>query len=470
MENGGRAANTLQAFQKIFGTNDMLAYLSMMATRIIELKRVLKPTGSIYLHCDPAASHYLKILIDAVFSPGNFKNEIIWKRTSGHSDARRYGSVHDTILFYAADNNYHWNQVYQPYEKEYITKYYRYIDDYSGRRFMSGDLGTAGLQGGGYVYDWKGVTREWRVPLSTMQELDGKNKLYYTRNKIPRIKRFLDEAKGLPVQDVWTDMEALRSWHKEKLGYPTQKPLSLLERIITASSNKNDIVLDPFCGCGTSIEAAEKLGRKWIGIDITFAATNLIKYRLNKNFGEKVKYDVIGEPTTLAEALHLAETDPYQFQWWALGLVKARPSEQKKGADRGIDGRLFFQDEGPKIASTKQIIISVKAGKTNASHVRDLRGVVAREKAAIGVLISMQDPTSAMRKEAADSKKGDFYYRSPWWNRDYPKIQLLTIKELLEGSDIDKPPSYVDVTFERTQPQKPYTDKKKGEQDLFESG
>lgn len=434
VEEGGRVSDAMRAFRTFLGTSDMMAYLAMMAPRLVELRRVMKPTASIYLHCDPTASHYLKMVMDAVFGPENFRNEIIWKRTSGHSDASRYGSVHDTILFFVKDQaGYTWNQTYQDYDEEYVEQYYRYRDE-DGRRFMSDNLSAAGLSGGGYEYDWKGVHRLWRCPVETMQKLDAEGRLFYTKNGIPRIKRYLDEAKGRPMQDLWTDIEALRSWHKEKLGYPTQKPEGLLERIIVASSNQGGVVLDPFCGCGTSIAAAERLGRHWLGIDITHLAVNLIRTRLRDHFGDEIlnTFDVIGEPVTIEGARELADQDKYQFQWWTLGLVGARPAEQKKGADKGIDGRLIFHDDpGGK---TKQVIISVKGGKLQAAYVRDLRGVIEREQAEVGVLLSIEEPTAAMRKEAASAG----FYSSPWGSK-HPRLQILTVGELLDGKRIDYP-------------------------------
>lgn len=411
----------------------------MMAPRLVQLKRVLKATGSIFLHCDPTASHYLKILMDAVFGAARFRSEIIWKRTSGHSDADRFGPVHDTILFYAGSDRAAWYPVFQPYEDAYVEAYYRYKDD-DGRRFMSGDLGAAGLQGGGYEYEWKGVTRVWRCPIGTMQRLDVEGRIFYTRNGIPRLKRYLDESKGMPAQDVWTDIEALRSWHKERLGYPTQKPESLLDRIIQAASQEGDLILDPFCGCGTAIASAQRLNRRWIGIDITHLAITLIRSRLADTFDGKATYEVIGEPVSQPDAEALAASDPYQFQWWALGLVNARPAEQKKGADKGIDGRVYFR-EGP--GEMKQIILSVKAGKLHAPYVRDLRGVVEREKAVIGVLLTLDEPTKAMRTEAASAG----FYASPWGK--HPRLQILTVEDMLTGKGIDRPPAQASATFKR---------------------
>lgn len=446
VEAGGAASEAMQAFKRLLNQGDMMAYLAMMAPRLIELRRVLKPTGSIYLHCDSTASHYLKVLMDAVFGPENYRNEIVWKRTSGHSDAQRFGRAHDTIFYFVRSNAVVWNKTYQPYDDAYTKQYYRYQDP-DGRRFMSDNLSASGLSGGGYEYEWKGVTRVWRCPQSTMERLDAEGRVFYTRNGIPRLKRYLDESKGLPAQDVWTDIEALRSWHAERLGYPTQKPLALLERIIQASSNPGDLVLDPFCGCGTTVAAAQGLGRRWIGIDITHLAITLMRTRLRDAFGSEAVFKVIGEPTTVEDAAALAESDPYQFQYWALGLVGARPAEQKKGADKGIDGRLYFHDDR-QTGATKQVIFSVKAGHTSAPHVRDLVGVLDREKAQIGVLISLQAPTRPMRQEAADAG----FYASPWDGRSYPRVQLVTVAELLDGRGVQMPaPAQLNVTYQRAE-------------------
>jgi len=439
---GGRVAQAMVAFRTFLGGSDMLAYLAMMAPRLIELKRVLKETGSIYLHCDPTASHYLKMLMDAVFGPQFFKNEIIWKRQSAHADAKRYGSVHDTILFFSKGVAPVWNAQYQAYDEDYVDSYYRYKDK-DGRRFMSGDLGAAGLQGGGYEYEWKGVKRVWRVPLKTMQRLDREGRIFYTRNRVPRIKRYLDESKGMPAQDIWADVESLRSWMDERLGYQTQKPEALLERIVAASSNKGDLVLDPFCGCGTTVQVAQRLGRRWIGIDITHLAVGLIRKRLSDAFGAEVRktYEVIGEPTDLEGARDLAaHPDKYQFQSWALGLVGARPKELKKGADRGIDGRLYFHDEPG--GRTKQILLEVKSGKVDVAQVRSLRGAVEREKAEIGVFVCFEEPTKPMTREAAEAG----FYDAPDGSR-YPKMQILTIQDLLDGRQPDYPRFARSVTF-----------------------
>lgn len=438
-------ADLVQALRSFLGRNDMMAYLTMMAQRMAELHRVLKPTGSIYLHCDPKASHYLKLLMDAVFGPKMFKNELIWKRTSGHSDAKRFGRAHDVILYYTFRNSAVWNQSYQPYEEEYVEEYYRY-EDPDGRRWMSGDLGASGLQGGGYNYEWNGVTRVWRLPPESMKKLDTEGRVYYTKNGVARRKRYLDESEGMKVQDVWTDIQALRSWHAERLGYPTQKPEALLERIIKASSNEGDVVLDPFCGCGTAIAAAESLDRKWIGIDITHIAITLIRHRLRDTFGDDLRdYTVIGTPADLQSAIALAEQDRHQFEWWSLGLVNARPANDKrKGADSGVDGYInFFDDNSGK---AKKIIVQVKSGHVQRGHVAMLKGDMEREKAEIGLFITLEPPTAPMTTEASAA---GFYESEHFPGRLHPRIQILTIEELLSGKTAMYPQVAPDATFQK---------------------
>jgi site-specific DNA-methyltransferase (adenine-specific) len=428
-------ARMLKAMVDGLGHNQVTAYLAMMAIRLIELRRVLKDSGSIYLHCDPTAGAYLKVLMDSVFTPANFRNEITWKRTSGHSDARRYGRVHDTLLFYVGSDSAKWNETFQPYDEAYVEQYYRY-QDADGRKWMSGDASASGLSGGGYDYEWKGVRRTWRFPIETMTRLDKQARIFYTRNGIARIKRYLDESRGLPVQDVWTDVEAVRSWHTEILNYPTQKPLGLLERIIETSSNPGDIVLDPFCGCGTAVHAAQKLGRRWIGIDITHLAIGLIRRRMKDAFPD-LDIKVIGEPVDLPGARDLALQDKYQFQWWALDQVGAQPvAGKKKGADRGIDGVIPILVGGtaarPEYA---RAIVSVKGGGVSSPMIRDLKGVLDREGEPVGILLTLTKPTKEMTTEAAASG----YYESPLWQKKYPRIQIITIEDLLNGKRPDLP-------------------------------
>lgn len=260
---------------------------------------------------------------------------------------------------------------------------------------------------------------------------------------MPQYKRYREELKGKAVSDLWDDIDRINPVGGERLGYPTQKPEALLARLINASSNEGDVVLDPFCGCGTTVAAAQKLKRQWIGIDITHLAIGLIRHRLRDSYGEGIEqtYKVVGEPVSVQDAAVLATSDPYQFQWWALGLVGARPAEGKKGADQGIDGRIYFH-EGD--GTTRQVILSVKAGKLHAPYVRDLRGVIEREKAAIGVLLTLDDPTKAMRTEAASAG----FYASPWGT--HPKLQIITVGELLDGKRLDMPPiRQTSVTYKR---------------------
>ena len=438
----------MQAFRKLVGTNDMLAYMSMMAPRLVELRRVLKPTGSLYLHCDPTASHFLKLLMDAVFGHANFRTEIIWKRTSAHSDTKQgrqqHGRIHDVLLFYTKNDDWNWNPVYTEYDRDYVENFYRFVEPDTGRKYRMGDItGPGGAAKGNPRYEVMGVTRYWRYSKERMQELIRQGRIVQTNpGSVPAYKRYLDEMPGVPLQDLWTDIRPIGSQAAERLGYPTQKPVALLERIIQASSNEGDTVLDPFCGCGTTIAAAQKLDRRWVGIDITQLAISLIRYRLGDSFGKDCRFEVLGEPTSLPDATALAKQDPYQFQWWALGLVRARPVDEKKGADRGIDGRRYFHDE--KGGKTKQIIFSVKAGKVTVSHIRDLVGVINREKAQIGAFLSLEPPTSPMRREAAAAG----FYKSPWGK--HPRIQLLTIEDLLGGKRVDNPLAE-DVTFKKAQ-------------------
>lgn len=456
---GGKPSQAMQAFRTLLGTNDMLAYLAMMAPRLIELRRVLKPTGSIYLHCDSTASSYLRVLMDAIFSPHNFRNEIIWKRRRGNSSqvhiGNKFGACTDTLLFYVKTSAAEFHPQYNmdaPGYREYIEKHFRHIDE-NGRRYRIDNLANPAPRPN-LMYEYKGYkppANGWAISREKMEEWDKAGRLYYPKSADGRIqrKRYLDELKGDPVQSLWDDVEPISSQASERLGYPTQKPEALLERIIQASSNEGDLVLDPFCGCGTAIAVAQKLNRRWIGIDITHLAITLMKNRLLDTFGAAMEgaYRVIGEPVTLSEAEALAAEDKYQFQWWALGLVGARPvpGDQKKGADKGIDGRLYFIDDNT--GNAKQVILSVKGGHTDVTHVRDLRGVLDREGAEIGVLITMQEPTGPMKVEAASAG----FYASPWNpSKPHPRLQILTIKELLEGKRIDMPPpGQVNVTFQR---------------------
>ena len=422
------------------GGNQMMAYLVMMAARLVELHRVLKPTGSLYLHCDPTASHYLKIILDTIFGPQNFRNEIVWKRTTAHSDTSQgnvvhMGRIHDIILFYTRGELSKRNELYQPHSQDYVDKFYRHIDA-DGRRYTLDNItGPGGASKGNPQYEFLGVTRYWRYSRARMQALYEQGRIVQTKpGTVPRYKRYLDEMPGIPLQDLWDDVKPVQSQAAERLGYPTQKPLALLERIIQASSNPGDMILDPFCGCGTTIAAAQKLGRRWIGIDITHLSIALQKNRLNTAFPD-AKYEVIGEPTSLHDAQQLAHENRYQFQWWALSLIKARPyggdstgKKGKKGADGGIDGLITFMDD--HTGAVKRVIIQVKSGHVSRPMISELVGTINRESAAIGVFLTLEEPTAQMRQEAVTAG----YYHSPGWNQDYPRIQILTVKDLLSGA------------------------------------
>ncbi len=418
VEAGGRVSQVMQAFRTFLGESDMLAYLAMMAPRLVELRRVLKPTGSLYLHCDSTASHYLKMLLDAVFGPVNFRNEIVWRYKKYQKAEMRYFTRNsDRILFYLKSAE----------ADALFTPQFLLLD--TPKRFLK---------------------RVWDK--ATGRIVNSKN----AEGHVEYIE--VDKEK---IDDVWA-LTYLMPAARERLGYPTQKPEALLARIINASSNKGDVVLDPFCGCGTTVAAAQALGRQWIGIDVTNLAITLIRHRLKDAYGDDIEqtYQVIGEPVSVQDAEALAAADPYQFQWWALGLVGARPAEGKKGADQGIDGRIYFHDGDT--GKTKQIVLSVKAGKLQATYVRDLRGVVEREQAALGVLLTLNAPTKPMRTEAASAG----FYASPWGQ--HPRVQILTVGELLAGEKLDAPPPR---QTSRTYKRAPKVLRKAGEQpEMFGDG
>jgi site-specific DNA-methyltransferase (adenine-specific) len=403
-----RLADLLQALRAFLGQNDMMAYLTMMAVRLVELHRVLKPTGSLYLHCDPTASHYIKLLLDAIFSQKNFRNEIIWKRTSAHSSAKRLGPIHDIIFYYTKTDSYNWNPLYTEHAEKYIRSHYSQMDD-EGRRWTASDLTANGIRHGSSGEPWRGfdVTAKgnhWKFKIEKLEQLDAAGRIYWpSGGGWPRYKRYLDEMKGVSLQDLWDDIPPINAVAKERLGYPTQKPEALLARIIQASSNEGDIVLDPFCGCGTTITVAERLKRRWLGIDVTHLAITLIKKRLHDTYGpELAPYEVIGEPADTMGAEALAEQNRHQFEWWALGLVDAFPAQdKKKGADKGVDGVIYFKDDAG--GAHKKIIVQVKSGHVSAPMVQQLKGAMEQEKAQIGAFITLKSPTKPMKEEAASA-------------------------------------------------------------------
>lgn len=441
-----RVSEAMQAFRRVLGEGDMLAYLSMMAPRLVELRRVMKATGSIYLHCDPTASHYLKALMDAVFDRANFRTEVIWRRTNAKGLAfKGMANNHDIILYYTQSDKYIWNQEYTELDPAYVERFYRYVEPETGRRYQLADLVNPNRNRPNLTYEFLGVTRVWRWTKERMEKTLEEGRIVQTKpGTVPRYKRYLDESKGTPVDSIWTDIKPIPAHGAERLGFPTQKPMALLERIIKSSSDKGEVVLDPFCGCGTAIVVAQSLARKWIGIDITHIAIALVKHRLKDMFGGKVRYKTLGEPVSVSDAHSLAKQNAYQFQWWALGLVGARPVEEKKGADKGIDGRIYFHDSKGR---TNQIVLSVKSGHVSVRDVRDLRGVVDRKKAQIGVLITMESAARPMLTEAASAG----FFKTAWGN--HPMMQVLTIDELLQGKQIDCPPTAaINITFKNAKP------------------
>jgi DNA modification methylase len=422
-----RTAELLRAMRLFLGSNDMMAYVVMMAVRLLELHRVLKPTGVLYLHCDPTASHYLKLVLDTVFGPDSIQNEIVWQRTTSKSHATtRFSSAHDIIFAYRKGDTATWNPQFMPHSEKLKASHYNNIEPETGRRFTLGDCLNPNPNRPNLTYDWQGKTRVWRWTREKMQALHDQGRLVYTKSGMPRYKRYLDEMEGTPVTDVWTDIPPINSQAQERLGYPTQKPVALLERIIQASSKPGDLILDPFCGCGTTVHAAEKLGRRWIGIDITHLAISLIERRMRDAFAT-VSFEVLGTPRDLDSALDLARRDKYQFQWWAVSLVEARPhAGRKKGADGGIDGILFFRSDREQ---TEKALISVKGGdKVGVAAVRELMAVVEREKAAVGVLICTALPTKPMEAEAAAAG----LFETPF--EKVPRIQIITLAELFQGT------------------------------------
>ena len=494
-----KTATAVEALLNLIDRNQMMAYLVMMTARLIELHRVLKSTGSLYLHCDPTASHYLKIVLDAIFGPNSFRSEIVWKRTSAHNlSAKQWSAIHDVILMYSRSNSWRWNVSYMNYDAEYKRKKFRYTDERGS--YGPYDI-TGGKAGGAEAYQaWRGRNpssgRAWALPgykrfpdwlkaelppeaewqdmgiHAKLDTLDQLQMIHWPKkeNGIPTLKHYLKDAPGKTAGDVWADIYPLSPNAKERLGYPTQKPVALLERIILASSSEGDIVLDPFCGCGTAIAAAHKLRRRWIGIDITHLSIALQKYRLGDRFElvSGTDYEVIGEPKTVDGARALAQDSDnegrYQFEWWALSLLRAKPvggdagsRKGKKGADKGVDGIInFFEPDSKGKAKAKKVIVQVKSGVVKSGDIRDLKGTAEREGAAISVFVTLELPTADMLRESLAAG----YYESPFWKRTYRRLQILTIGDLLAGAAVAMPPQH--GTFERAEFYKPTQTSREG--------
>lgn len=492
-------AEMIQALRKFLGENDMMAYLTMMANRLIELHRVLKPTGSLFLHCDPTASHYLKIVLDGIFGAENFRNEIIWRRTGSHNARTRFGPIHDVILFYSRGKSHYFRAVKRPYMRGHVESRYTRDEATGKMQFTSGGnvLTGSGQRTGDSGKPWKGFnptakSRHWAIPgflaeqmdedfaalalLDKLEALYGAGLIEITEGTAwPIPVRYLSEGDGQALQDIWAaqpytegavygtnaivdaDVAWLGTTDPERLGYPTQKPVGLLTRIIDSACPPGGVVLDPFCGCGTAVHAAQKLGRHWIGIDITHLAVSLIEKRLKDAF-KGIEFEVHGTPKDIDGARDLAKRDKYQFQWWSCSLVNAQPYQgKKKGSDGGIDGLIYFQDD---VTGHKKIVVSIKGGENvNVAMVRDFAHVVQREKAEIGLFVTLVPPTKPMSVEAI--KEG--FYTSPATGGVFPKVQILTIERLLAGTDRALYPdlSQGAATFKKAKREEKATDQSK---------
>ncbi len=440
MRSGGAVAKILQAFRTTLGTSSMMAYLAMMTPRLIEMRRLMTDSATLFLHCDPTASHYLKLILDQSFSALNFKNEIIWNRTASKSlMSNRLPANHDVLLVYGKSNSAYWNSdaAFTPYDLDNLppktAEKYSLVDE-EGRRYQLTSLINPNQNRPNLNYEFLGVTRVWRWTRERMESAYNEGKIVQTGpGRVPRLKRYLDEQRGIPLGDVWSDISPLNSQSAERIGYPTQKPRSLLDRILSLSSKKGSTILDPFCGCGTSIEAAQALGRHWVGIDVAVHAIKVIEERLQNRVSSDLQYTIEGIPEDFASAERLAERDKYQFEWWANYLFNPYSvREIKKGADKGVDGEIYFPN-GPGRKYGK-IITSVKGGKkVGPTPVRELRAVVESEKAEMGLFICLHPPTKAM-KEAASAGFADVVHGK------MPKIQILSIQEYFEGHRPQLPP------------------------------
>lgn len=429
----------------------LLAYLIFMSFRLLEMRRILKPTGSIYLHCDPNVSHYIKVIMDNIFGHQNFRSEIVWKRSHAHSSARRWGPVHDIILMYSKTDKYTWNKVYQPYEQTYVDQFFKF-DDRDGRgRYWTGDLTGAGTRNGPSGEPWRGfdvrtMGRHWAYSPEELDRLDEERRIFWpqTQKAMPKLKRYLKEAKGLAAQDVLLDVPSLQRMsaaYVESLGYETQKPIGLLQRIIAASTNEGEVVFDPFCGCGTAIYAAHLSKRKWIGCDIAILSVRIVRDVLLKRYGlrEDVDYRIDGVPLSIEGAQDLFDRDPKQFEHWAVELAGGFAGTRHSG-DKGVDGRIHFETA----SGLRNMVISVKGGKLSPAFMRELRGVLEREEdSMMGGMICLQEPTRGMLEEAAKAGRYDYL------GTGYDRLQIRTIRELLDGRAFATPSKIETLSWEK---------------------
>lgn len=440
-----RVADTLSGFYTLLEESEALAYLVNMTPRLLQLHRVLKPTGALYLHCDPTMSHYLKVLLDAIFDPRNFRNEIIWNRTGAKGlQTTRLARNHDVILSYMKTGNARWNSeaAFIPYDAddldEKTSDKYRQKDE-DGRVYRLASLINPNSNRPNLTYEFLGVTRVWRWTKQRMQQAYDDGIVVQTGpGKVPQMKRYLDEQPGKPLSDVWTDIAPINSRAAERLGYPTQKPLALLERIIKSSTNPGDVVLDPFCGCGTTVDAAQRLGRKWIGIDITHLAIDVITKRLLHMYGSGV-FDAIeraGIPKDLGGAHALFDQSPLEFERWAVSMINAEPNQKQVG-DKGVDGVARFPLGTGKIG---KVLVSVKGGKTiNPAMVRDLSGTIEARKAQMGVLITLAPATRGV----TDAINHGGVFTHPANGQQYPRLQHITVADLLAKKRPEVPPTFL---------------------------
>lgn len=449
----------LRVLDKVNISKSAVAYLSTMAIRIVYMHKILKDTGSFYLHCDSTMSHFLKVICDMIFgdSGKGFRNEIVWKRTSAHNDPKKYGRNTDRILFYTKSTEYTYNTVYTDYEDKYIKSFYRYDDKDGKGKYTLDNL--ANTREGGYNYKYKGYAppkNGWRCPENTMKEYDRKGRIFFPEKKTGRLryKRYLKEMPGVPAQELWTDIPPIGSQAKERLGYPTQKPEALLERIIKASSNEGDIVADFFCGCGTSIAVANKFNRQWIGVDISHLAVKLILQRLSSPLEEKAKKNLLksitihGFPKDIASAKALAKSDilleqkskkgAFDFQNWVVEFLLGGISNPKKVADGGWDGYIIFPKENDK----GRVLIEVKSGNVNVKNIREFINVIEHEEADIGVFVCFEEYVTEPMKAAAKSAGKYKPYK-------FDKIQILTIEEILDDREIRMPGGVDQSTFKK---------------------
>jgi DNA modification methylase len=448
----------LYTFHNLKGISDSaVAYLTTMAIRVWHVHKLLKDTGSFYLHCDPTMSHYLKLLCDMIFGEDNFINELVWKRSDAHSDskqgARHYGRIHDVVLFFRKSDKVTFNTFYNPLPQSTIDNWYKNIEEETGRRYNKGDLqAPGGAAKGNPYYEWNGYLKYWRYSKENMQRLHDEGKIVYSKSGMPYQKRYLDESKGVPIQDWWDDISMLRGLQKggEALGYPTQKPEALLERIIKASSNEGDVVADFFCGCGTTIAVAQKLNRKWLGADISHLAIRLIQKRLVDQYGVGIKHNIKlhGMPRDIASAKMLAEETEggrIGFQEWVIEVLLNGVVNERKVADGGFDGYITFNFEK---ASKQFALIETKSGKLTVKNLREFAHVIDTQKAAVGIFTCFEENVT---REMTKTAKEAGHVKINGHEFPIDKIQIITIEELLNGKQPQLPGGAENKTFKKAQ-------------------